>query len=74
MYIVNSYTLAIIFCFITMIGEHRGGSPALGRENTAHARHTCADSQGGTQAEEKGGAGEETLPQEADRHREAVRR
>ena len=55
-------------------GEHRGGSPALGRENTAHARHTCADNQGGTQAEEKGGAGEETLPQEADRHREAVRR
>ncbi len=34
-------------------GEHRGGSPALGRENAAHARHACADSQGGTQAEEK---------------------
>ncbi len=63
-----------IFCRHVREGEHRGGSPALGRENTAHARHTCADSQGGTQAEEKGGAGEETLPQEADRHREAVRR
>ena len=62
------------FCRHVREGEHRGGSPALGRENTAHARHTCADSQGGTQAEEKGGAGEETLPQEADRHREAVRR
>ena len=46
----------------------------LDEKNAAHARHTCADSQGGTQAEEKGGAGEETLPQEADRHREAVRR
>ena len=63
-----------IFCRHVREGEHRGGSPALGRENTAHARHTCADNQGGTQAEEKGGAGEETLPQEADRHREAVRR
>lgn len=52
--------------------EHRGGSPAHGRENATHARHARPDSQGGAQAQETGGAGEETLPQETCRQREAV--
>ena len=55
-------------------GEHRGGSPAQGRGNAAHTRYTRPHRQGRAQAQEKGGTDEEAIPQEADRHREAVRR
>ena len=53
-------------------GEHRGGAPASGRGNAPHTRHARPHRQGRAQAQEKGGAGEEAIPQEADRHREAV--
>ena len=55
-------------------GEHRGGSPAQGRGNAAHTRYARPHRQGRAKAQEKGGADEEAIPQEADRHREAVRR
>ena len=55
-------------------GEHRGGSPAQGRGNAAHTRYTRPHRQGRAQAQEKGGTDKEAIPQEADRHREAVRR
>lgn len=38
-------------------GEYRVGSPAHGRADTAHTRHSCSDSQGRTQAQEEGGTG-----------------
>ena len=63
-----------ILCRHVRQGEYRGGSPAYGRENTAHAHYARPDSQGGAQAQETGGTGEETLPQETCRQREAVRR
>ena len=53
-------------------GEHRGGAPASGRGNAAHTRYARPHHQGRAQAPQKGGAGEEAIPQEADRHREAV--
>lgn len=49
-------------------------APASGRGNTAHTRHARPHRQGRAQAQETGGADEETLSQEADRHRKAVRR
>ena len=55
-------------------GEHRGGSLAQGRGNAAHTRHTRPHRQGRAKAQETGGADEEAIPQEADRHRETVRR
>lgn len=55
-------------------GEHRGGSSAQGRGNAAHTRYTRPHRQGRVKAQEKGGTDEEAIPQEADRHREAVRR
>ncbi len=55
-------------------GEHRGGSPAQGRGNAAHTRYARPHRQGRAKAQETGGADEEAIPQEADRHREAVRR
>ena len=55
-------------------GEHRGGSPAQGRGNAAHTRYACPHRQGRAQAQETGGTDEEAIPQEADRHRKAVRR
>ena len=45
-----------------------------GRRNAAHTRYTRPHRQGRAQAQEKGGADEEEIPQEADRHRETVRR
>ncbi len=45
-----------------------------GRGNAAHTRYTRPHRQGRAQAQEKGGADEEEIPQEADRHRETVRR
>ena len=55
-------------------GEHRGGSPAQGRGNAAHTRYARPHRQGRAKAQEKGGTDEEAIPQETDRHREAVRR
>ena len=55
-------------------GEHRGGSPAQGRGNTAYTRYARSHRQGRAQAQETGGTDEEAIPQETDRHREAVRR
>ena len=43
-------------------------------ENAAHTRYTRPHRQGRAKAQEKGGADEEAIPQETDRHREAVRR
>ena len=63
-----------IFCRHVREGEHRGGSPALGRENTAHARHTCADSQGERKRKKREEQAKKRYRKEADRHREAVRR
>ena len=54
--------------------EHRGGSPAQGRGNAAHTCYTRPHRQRRAKAHEKGGTDEEAIPQEADRHREAVRR
>lgn len=55
-------------------GEHRGGSPAQGRGNTAYTRYARSLRQGRAKAQEKGGTDEKAIPQEADRYREAVRR
>ena len=52
----------------------RGGSPASRRGNVAHTRYARPHRQERTQALEKGGADKEVISQEADRHREAVRR
>ena len=49
-------------------------APAQGRGNAAHTRYARPHRQGRAKAQEKGGTGEEAIPQEADRHREAVRR
>lgn len=54
--------------------EHRGGSPAQGRGNTAHTRYTRPHRQERVQAQEKRRTGEEAIPKEADRHRETVRK
>ena len=55
-------------------GEHRGGAPASGRGNAPHTRHARPHRQGRAQAPQTGGTDEEAIPQEADRHRKAVRR
>ena len=55
-------------------GEHRGGSPAQGRGNTAYTRYARSHRQGRAKAQEKGGTDEKAIPQEADRYRKAVRR
>ena len=55
-------------------GEHRGGAPASGRGNAPHTRYARSHRQGRAQTPQTGGTDEEAIPQEADRHRKAVRR
>lgn len=43
-------------------------------ETPPHTRYACPHRQGRAQTQEKGRADEEAIPQEADRHRKAVRR
>ncbi len=58
----------------TKAKQARGGSPAQGRGNATHTRYARSHRQGRAKAQEKGGTDEEAIPQETDRHREAVRR
>ena len=58
----------------TKAKQARGGSPAQGRGNATHTRYARPHRQGRAKAQEKGGTDEEAIPQETDRHREAVRR
>ena len=61
-----------ILCRPVRQGEHSGSASAQGRGNAAHTRHARSDSQGRAQAQETGGTGEETLPQETCRHRKTL--